>query len=503
MIDCIKVADGPVIFKPWDGPQLKFWTSRSRYALAAGAGFTGKSDMLRWYPFQQIAEDNERIERNEIELSTGHALYLRREMPMLREVMNRCKKDFKKVIPDADKYWKATDKTYEFPNGYRYTFGHMENEEDFDKYQGWQLSIILWDELCTFTEKQFDMMDTWLRPAAGSKLTPMMRAGANPIGTGRKWVKERFKIVKGQRVTEFEKSAEVEIEDEGGNRRKVTEKRSFSYFHILVTDNKSVDQAAYLASFAGKPENVVRALRDGDFDAATGDLVGQAWDETVHIVKAFAIPSTRLKFRSCHFSYAATMVLWWAVDFDGNLTCYRELPLKNHTASMVAERIREVEIYEKEWFDDEERGSKLTGAMGPAAAWAKTGQRGPSPAETMRRAGIYFSPADENLEAAADQIRDRLIRRTKATKDSAGIPGVRFFKHCAASLEAIPSMTADKTNPDVPDPKQEASAYRALCYACMSRPIAPERAKPRDDDWDSWEKPKTTLKSKTGMRGMW
>lgn len=506
----IKNVNGKVLFSPWDGPQKRFWDTRARYALVAGSGFTGKSDMLRWYPFQQMAEDNERIAREEIETSTGHALYLRREMPMLREVMSRCKKDFKKVIPDADKYWKATDKTYEFPNGYRYTFGHMENAEDWEKYQGWQLSCILWDELCTFTEKQFDMMDTWCRPAAGSNLSAIMRAGANPIGEGRQWVKKRFAITKGKRVNEFEKTVTVEIEDEGGNRHKVTDRRSFAYYHILVTDNKSVDQAAYLASFEGKPASVVKALRDGDFDAATGDLVGYSWDDDVHVAKPFRFPSIRTRFSACHYSYAGSTALWFECDYDGNLTCYRDLHLKQHTAEMFAERMRELEEESGEWSRDKDRGSKLTLVLGPGSVWPKAGQRGPSVSETFRKAGFYVRAADDNLQSAADQIRARLLRRSAhpTIKDDRGkpaliVPGLRFFTSCFDALEQIPSMTADKNDPDVPDPKVEASAYRALCYACMSRPVPAERHLPKDDDWDTAEKPRTNRKSKTGMPGLW
>lgn len=508
----IKDVNGKLLFSPWDGPQKRFWTCKSRYALIAGAGFTGKSDLLRWYPFQQVEEDNQRIANGEIETSTGHALYLRREFPMLREVKNRCSIDFPSVCPDlgSKEGWKAQENTYFFPNGYRYTFGHMQDEESWQVYQGWQLSMILFDELCSFTEKQFNMLDTWLRPAAGSRLTAVMRSGANPIGPGRDWVKKRFGITKGKRVNEFEKTAVVEVEDEFGKRKKETKRRGWAYYHVLVTDNKSVDQAEYLASFEGKPANVVKALRDGDFDAATGDLVGYSWDDDVHAIRPFRLPSLRPRFSTCFYAYAGATALWFDVDYDGNLICYRDLHLKNHTAEMFANRMRELEEEAGEWQPDKERGSKLTLILGPGTVWPKEKQRGPSVAETFRRTGFYVRPGDDNYQSAADQIRSRLLRRSPhpTEKDERGkpaliVPGLRFFKTCLDSLEQIPSMTADKNDPDSPDPKVEASAYKALCYAAMSRPIAAERHLPKDEDWETAEKPKTKRKSKTGMPGLW
>ena len=496
----ILASNGRPIFGTWKGPQDTFWDYKGRYGFIGGGTYTGKTDLLRWYPWQQIEEDNARIKNGEITESFGQALYLLRETPRLREVMNRCARDFKIACPDIS--WKAMDKTYVHPNGYRITYGHMENDEDWAKYQGWQITCLLWDELPSFLLSQWDMMDQWVRQPGGSYLTPIQRAGGNPIGIGRAWVKKFFvDFGSGKEVT---KKVTVEVEDAEGKKSKQVVARSRMFIFAKVSDNKSVDQAAYLASFADKPPALVRAMRDGDFSSALGELVGRCWDEDVHAIGPFPIPSTRHLFRSCCFTYAETTINWWAVDYDGNLTCYRELHLKNHTAKMVAERIREIEEYAKdprEWSVDKDDGSKLSGVLGPKEAWERTDQRGPSPAETMRRVGVRFSRADENLGAAADQIRDRLLSRT--LDGTLATPGLRYFDSCKHSIEEIPSMPADKSDADMPDPKAPSTAYRSTCYAVMSRPIKPEKEKPADDDWDKWQKPKSQRKSRTSYPGMW
>ncbi len=231
------------------------------------------------------------------------------------------------------------------------------------------------------------------------------------------------------------------------------------------------------------------------------------WESPIHVVKPYKVAATRNKFRSIHFTYAHTLVLWWAVDYNGNMTAYRELDLKNHTAEMVANRIRELEEEAgDEWIEG--RCSKLSGPLGPKAAWPKPGQVGPSVMETMNSIGINVSPADES--PPIDQVRYRLIRRSKhpTDKDADGrpamtVPGVRYFRTCKTSIDAIPTMAADKKDPDQPDPEADATAFRALSYAVMSRPLVPEREIPRDDDWDLAPKPKTTRVSRSGLPGGW
>lgn len=484
--------DGKMVYGTWPGPQDRIWEFKGRYGLAGGSGNTGKSDLLRWMPFQQIEEDNARIAAGEIKQSIGWALYLRREMPLLREVMARCQRDYPSACPGAE--WKAQPSTWIFPNGYRVTFGHMQNPEDWQKYQGFQLTMVLWDELCTFTEEQFNMLDTWLRQPAGSKLTPVHRAGANPVGIGRPWVKRFFDIRKGDVEKELTTTQDIRVDDEFGARTERV-KRTQLYVKIRVSDNKSIDQAAYIASFKGKPRSVVRALLDGDWESAAGNLIGETWDEDVHVCTPYVLPATRYKFRSIHFAYALSTVKWFVVDVDGNMAVYRELSLKNHTAQMVADRVQEAEEEHDEWNRQRELGSRLVGVLGPASCWAKTNQRGPTAAETLRRAGIRSRPADENVIAAVDQIRQRLISRSKK-----GVPGLRYFDTCAGSLETVPSMTAAKDEPDMPDPKQDLSAFLCLCYAVMSRPFTPTETTNSDDEWDKAEKPRVQRRARGGQR---
>lgn len=502
MSDCaIRSPTGEVVFAPHLGAQTQFFEYSGRYALTGGSAGGGKSQCLLFYPFRQILNESQRIERNEITSSIGMAIYFRRTMPEIQEMIDRSRLLFLKVDPGAE--WREQPKTWTFSNGYKYKFGQMEEAKDWIKHYGNQYTAVMFDELTSFTEEQYDMLDTRLRspdPVLSDML--WMRAGTNPIGPGLQWVKKRFVDV-AKPGTEVVKKISVDVKDPNGVVRSESVERRQIFIPARLSDNPSINQAEYAATLSTKSAGVRRALLEGDWGSMTGDLIGTAWDEDAHVCAPHRLPSFRPRFSAVHFSYAKSTALYFDVDYDGNLICYRDLQLENHTAEMFAERMRELEEEAGEWSYDKDRGSRLTLILGPAASWPKPGQRGPSVYEEFRRVGFYVKQADENIQAAANQIRTRLLRRTKDAKGKSTVPGLRFFKTCTSALEQIPSMTADKNNPDEPDPKVEASAYRALCYACQSRPVPAERHLPRDDDWENAPKPKTARRSKTGYPGGW
>jgi hypothetical protein len=277
-------------------------------ASTAALAAQGKTDLLRWYPWQQIQAEDARLKAGEhMEQSTGHALVLRRETPQLRELMNRCRNDFEQANPAIE--WSATDKTWEWPNGYRYTVGHMENEEDWMKYQGWQISCLCMDEGTTFIEKQFSMIDAWVRQPKGSYLTPIIRMGSNPVGVGKKWVRKFF-VEAGYGKKEAPrywgkpviKELEVPIIDDDG--RRTTEKRKLARLFVpaRVSDNKSVDQGDYAATLVDKPDYIRKAILEGDWYAISEETWANGIvDEEVHFIKPFKVPASWYKFRACKF----------------------------------------------------------------------------------------------------------------------------------------------------------------------------------------------------------
>jgi len=66
-----------------------------------------------------------------------------------------------------------------FPSGAKITFKHLQHEADAYKWDGAQIALACWDELTTFTEKQFWYLQSRMRSTCGVR--PYTRATCNPV----------------------------------------------------------------------------------------------------------------------------------------------------------------------------------------------------------------------------------------------------------------------------------------------------------------------------------
>lgn len=509
-------AAGKVIYKPWPGPQETFWDFKGRYGLYGGSGFTGKTDLLRWYPWQQIQAEDARLKAGiHMEQSVGHALVLRRETPQLRELMARCRADFERTNPAIE--WVAGDKTWEWPNGYRYTVGHMENEEDWMKYQGWSISCLCLDEGTTFTEKQFSMIDAWVRQprtkdGGPPHLTPIIRIGSNPVGIGKKWVRKFF-VEAGYEREEAKKywgkpvvkELEVPVIDDSGKRTTEIRKVARIFVPARVSDNKSVDQGDYAASLVDKPDYIRKAILEGDWYAISEEVwAGTVLDEAVHFVDQFKVPVGWFKFRSCKFGNvwpAYSSVQWYAVDPQGNMTCYRSLGVTGVNAEELAQTIRSIEMDNNEW-DAHRDCSKLSGPLNDEC-WPQENQVGPTIEQSFRDAGVFWSRGGKDWRQAAEQLRIRLQRRTphptSRGKDGKPkqIPGIRWFKTCrnpvkdpngekvwVGPVETFPTQEKDEKKTDIWVKNGSEHDIESAALAAMSRPVSgKDKIESEEDEW--------------------
>lgn len=476
-----------VLFEPHPGPQFRFMEFGGRYALIGGAAFGGKSECLRWYPFKQIRVEMARKASGEIASSTGRSIIFRRTMPELREIMDRCHRDFRQIDPGAS--WKESEHTWTFSCGYKYMVAHMEDAKDWIKYYGFEYTFLGWDELTTFTEEQYDQLDTRLR-SKDPVLSQMLwnRAGTNPVGPGLEWVRRRFvECAPPGRVV----VRRISIPANDNGQSSVVERRQI-FIPARVDDNLSVNASEYKATLLSKgaTSTIVRQLLHGDWWVVHGAWIDDLWDPAVHVCKPFKVPKSWPRFRSCDYGYKNwASVDWYAVDPDGNFVCYRNLTVKRHNAEMLAFRIKEIEMDNDEW--DVHRGcSRLSGPL-DYESFGERGHVGPTIAETMFNVGVHWERCDKNRHAAADQIRRRLISRSahptlldEDGKPAKIIPGVRWFDTCPFPIRTIPALPADENDVEVPDTKANDHNWDSLAYACLSRPVHADKDKPNQDWWD-------------------
>lgn len=514
-----------VIFKPWPGAQTEFMTFDGRYALFGGAAGPGKSKCLIYYPFRQILLEDERKERGEIGASVGRSIIFRRTMPELRELIDRSKREFPQF---CDAAWHEQEKTWSFPCGYKYMFGQMEDPGDWIKYYSFEFTFVGFDEVTTFTEEQVDQLDMRLRttdPVLKNLL--WLRLATNPVGPGVEWVKRRYVDVAKPRQLVIRRLKVKEKTPEGVEQIKTVERQQI-YIPARLEDNPALDATEYAATLSSHSPEVMRQLLLGDWNVIQGAWVGDLWDPQVHVCKKFKIPNGWYRFRSCDYGHSSkSSVGWWCVDFDGNLTCYRSLTVTQHTAEMLAHRIKEIEMDNGEW--NLSKGCSLLGGPLDSACFSKDGHS-QSIASEFQKVGVFWSPTANKSHnariAAANQFRQRLIRRcghptikdTKTGKAALIVPGIRFMDGVAVRgaktfpgpLKSIPVLPADKDDPDVPDTNADDHDYDMTSYACEYRPLVPEKKDyvrdPLDPDYiDDLElqRMRRGKAGRLGMRGMW
>lgn len=174
------------------------------------------------------------------------------------------------------------------------------------------------------------------------------------------------------------------------------------------------------------------------------------WRESLHVVKPFAIPRNWIKFRSMDWGMARPYaVLWFAVDYDGNLYCYRELygwggkpnVGTGETAAQVGERIIQLET----------KDENVSYGVLDNAAWARTGVTGPTIQEELNKVLIKnrlvsFSPSSKGRIEGANQFKQRLIGNK--TADGNYKPAIYFFSNCIHTARTIPMLSHDKRDPE-------------------------------------------------------
>lgn len=212
----------------------------------------------------------------------------------------------------------------------------------------------------------------------------------------------------------------------------------------------------------------------------------------LHVVNAFKIPTEWTKFRAMDWGMAKPYcVLWFAVDFDGNMWCYRELygwggkanVGTGETAAEVGNRITSVE----------NREEGVSYGVLDSACWARTGVTGPSISEELNKVLaskglVTFGKSSKGRVEGANALKQRLL----GNKTKKGYkPAIYFFANCLHVLRTLPMLGYDKHNPETYDTTGEDHAVDAIVYACLSRPWTPSKAevKTKVDGWRG-EKPK-------------
>ena len=273
------------------------------------------------------------------------------------------------------------------------------------------------------TEEDFNRLDESLRGELPEGYFIQATLSLNPWSSS-SWIKARFFDVPKENVlaitTTYEQNEWLSDED-----------------RELFEDMKKTDYQRYLVAGLGQ------------WGVPSGQFFRE-WNEKKHLVKPFEIPQEWNRFRVCDWGLAKPYaVLWFAVDYDGNLWCYRELygyggkanVGTGETAQELGKRIVSLEKPEE----------KVTAGYLDSACWARNGVTGETIAEAINKELIKanlvsFGKSSKGRVEGANAFKQRLI----GNKNSEGefIPAIRFFTTCIHTARTIPMLGHDAHNPE-------------------------------------------------------
>lgn len=240
-------------------------------------------------------------------------LIIRKEFVDLRDSTMQ---DWKNEIGRA---WDG-DKNVWYDNGSCLMFRHG---SDIDSLKNTNLGGALIIQAEEMTEQEFWFIVGRLRRKSGS-LKVRIEANYN----GHNWI---YKIWK-KRDIEFPIGSTLSPSD----------------FHLIETntlDNKDNLPAPYIASLEMLPEKLKRRNFYGSWDEAQG-LVYDEFSENKHVIDSIEIPTGWERgFVLDHGFTNPTAVLWYAIDYDGNVVLYdehyeREKPPSHHAEQILKRGLR-------------------------------------------------------------------------------------------------------------------------------------------------------------------
>jgi len=297
-------------FRPQEGPQESAYRSLVDELLYGGAAFGGKTlwlatDVLKYILFSKFK-----------------AKIFRRTYPELNELITYAQEFY----PSCGGQYRDGGHFWFFPSGATIRFCHMQNEEDWMGHAGESVPYFGFDELTTFTEKQYTSILPWNR-TRDPEIPCVVRATTNPWGPGLGWVYDRF--IAPVCIDGLPTNAIQHIETALPDGRIVEHQRQF--IQAKYTDNKiGIDNnPSYVSKLMEEPDPEKRsAYMDGSWDIRPGQYFSTFRDR-VHVIsddeareKIKEMPVSRAG--AMDWGGAAPLCYLWGIRFLETIIVERE-----------------------------------------------------------------------------------------------------------------------------------------------------------------------------------
>lgn len=422
-------------------------------------------------------------------------IFFRRELTQLEGVIARSKEIYGlhgAEYNEAKKIWK-------FPNGARIMMRFIDKDSEEEKYRGWNVQVIVFEELTNFpSPKPYHKLKGILRSSHG--VPCQMISTFNPGGPGHSWVKKYFIDPAPDGYKPIINTYTIKDSKTG---KLVTKESKRVFIPAKLTDNKLLTEndPEYEARLAQSgSEQLVEAWLHGRWDIVDGAFFTE-FDPRKHVIKQVDLPDHWLRFRAMDWGSAKPFAVYWiAVASEGwtsprdgrfipkdALVVYREWYgiqhdkngdfMPNTGVRMFAEHVG-AGIVEREQLDP----PISYGVIDPAA-FAKDG--GPSIEERLRRGagalkgrmrvnGHIWRRADNKRVPGRgalggwDTVRARLVGE-ELTKGREPVPMLYFMDSCIHIIRTLPELQHNENHIEDVDTEGEDHGPDAIRYGCMVR----------------------------------
>ena len=435
-----------VVWRPNPGPQQAYVSCPVFEVFFGGARGGGKTQgtLGEW-----LAHAQKYGER-------ANGLMVRRTLTELQDTIRESKQIYGKLGAT----YNETGKTWTMSNGGKLTFAFLEDDEDAERYQGWNLTRLYVEEIGNFPRPEPIMKLMATLRAKGVRVG--MRATGNPGGPGHQWVKARY-------IDPAPLGFKV-VTDEGSGLERV-------FIPSKVSDNRALMEAdpGYVQRLrASGSKELVRAWLEGDWSVIQGAYFPE-FEMGRHVCAPVELPAHWVRFRSIDWGSAAPFsVGWWAVS-DGTLPefakgCivrYREwygmAPGRpNVGVKLTAEEVGDGIVMR------EAGGEKIDMSVIDPAAFANHG--GPTIAERLAGRGVFTQRADNTRVGVRGAMTGWDLVRARLKGDGDGRPMMVLFSTCVDSIRTLPALQHDPMRPEDVDTDGEDHAADDIRYACAARP---------------------------------
>lgn len=322
--------------------------------------------------------------------------------------------------------------------------GYAEHEQDILNYKTFEYNLICFDELTSFTEKQYLFM--FLRNRTKSaELPPLIRAGTNPGDIGHEWVFRRF----------IDKRTPYEVYPETVliNNKPLVVSRQFIPSHVW--DNPAMpNREEYVAGIMQMAPEDVAAYLHGEWSR----LAGAMFQPLAMAPDCVPMSKRYMLIRSIDFGISDPTIVLWLMHFpDSGITdVVSELYLKDPSLDEVAQQIKLREI---------QMGLGMpVYSVGSPEMINRQATSGQSIASMLGILGVFVEKGNTDRMAGWARLRTLQQRTSLRAWPAEGIWGAPNLVRTLPTLQRNTGLGKD---PNDLRPRQEDHSADALRYAIM------------------------------------